>query len=51
MGLMLLFGTLTLAPRMIINFRKGNTARALYFAALSAVSLVFAAAAFYFAFT
>ncbi|MBZ0155741.1 MAG: hypothetical protein K8I29_05930 [Alphaproteobacteria bacterium] len=49
MGLMLLFGALTLAPKMLLHFRMKNIPRALYFMALTVVSLLFAVAAFYYA--
>ncbi|MEW6118248.1 MAG: hypothetical protein AB1553_15320 [Nitrospirota bacterium] len=50
MGLMLLFGTVTLTPRLLFHFRSGNKTRALYLLLLWVLSLFFALAAFYYAF-
>lgn len=51
MGLMLLFGTITLTPKLLAHLRARNTGKALYFMALWSVSLVFAVAAFYYAYS
>ncbi len=51
MGLMLLFGTVTLTPRLIYHMRTGNIVKVLYFMLLWSVSLAFAIAAFYYAFS
>lgn len=50
LGLMLLFGTITLTPRMLYHVRRRNLPRALYLFFLWGVSLVFALAAFYYAY-
>jgi hypothetical protein len=49
-GLMLFFGVLTLAPRAIFHFRRGDVLRGLYFLLFVAVALFFAVMAFYFAY-
>ncbi|MCL5422293.1 MAG: hypothetical protein M1461_07470 [Nitrospirae bacterium] len=49
-GLMLSFGVITLFPRAIFHFRRGDTLRALYFLLLVAVTLFFSVMAFYFAY-
>ncbi|MFO0752843.1 MAG: hypothetical protein U0411_05910 [Thermodesulfovibrionales bacterium] len=48
-ALMLLFGALTLAPRMLLHFRAKNALRAFYFLVLTVLSFVFAVAALYYA--
>jgi hypothetical protein len=50
MGLMLLFGTVTLTPRLLFHLKNGNKTKALYLLLLWALSLFFALAAFYYAF-
>lgn len=50
MGLMLLFGVVTLTPKMLFHFKNKNILRALYFLLVWLVSLSFSAAAFYYAY-
>jgi len=47
---MLFFGVVTLAPRAIVHFRRGNLLQALYFLILVALTLFFSVMAFYFAY-
>lgn len=49
-GLMLFFGVLTLAPKVIFYLRRGEVLRALSFFLLVAVALFFSVMAFYFAY-
>ncbi|MEW5746706.1 MAG: hypothetical protein AB1805_14855 [Nitrospirota bacterium] len=49
MGLMLLFGTVTLTPRLFFHLRQKNRGRALYLFLLWILSLAFGLAAFYYA--
>jgi len=49
-GLMLVFGALTLTPRSLVYFRQGTIPKALYFLLLVLVTLFFACMAFYFAY-
>jgi len=49
-GLMLLFGAFTLAPKMLFHFKNKNMPRALYFLFLWLISLSFSIAAFYYAY-
>jgi hypothetical protein len=50
MGLMLLFGTVTLTPKLLFHFRNKNMPRALYFLLIWLMSLAFSSAAFYYAY-
>ncbi|MDI6728549.1 MAG: hypothetical protein QMD44_06445 [Thermodesulfovibrionales bacterium] len=50
MGLMLLFGVVTLTPKMLFHFRNKNMPRALYFLLIWLISLSFSVAAFYYAY-
>ncbi|MEW6740334.1 MAG: hypothetical protein ACOYU2_08765 [Nitrospirota bacterium] len=50
MGLMLLFGTVTLTPKMLFHFKNKNMPRALYFLLVWLISLSFSIAAFYYAY-
>ncbi|MCL4492109.1 MAG: hypothetical protein M1510_09455 [Nitrospirae bacterium] len=51
MGLMLLFGTITLTPKLLSHLRAGNLLKVFYFIVLWSVSLSFAIAAFYYAYS
>lgn len=50
-GLMLLFGALNLARRVIFHFRSKDIPKGLYFLVLSATALFFSLLAFYFAYS
>ncbi|MBF0558488.1 MAG: hypothetical protein HQL08_06870 [Nitrospirae bacterium] len=47
MGLMLLFGTITITPKLLLMLRQKNLPRALYYLILWCISLAFALMAFY----
>ncbi len=47
MGLMLLFGTITITPKLLLVLKEKNLLRALYYLMLWCVSLAFALMAFY----
>jgi hypothetical protein len=49
-GLMLLFGVINLAPRIVVHFHHGNVVRALYFLLIVALTLFLSVMAFYFAY-
>lgn len=51
MGLMLLFGTVTLTPKLLHHMRKSNITKTIYFMILWSMSLSFAIAAFYYAYS
>jgi hypothetical protein len=50
MGLMLLFATVTLTPKLMVKTREKKLLYALYYLMLWCVSLVFALTAFYYAY-
>lgn len=50
LGLMLLFGFLTLMPKMLMHFKNGNSLRAIYFLFLSLISVIFSFVSFYYAY-
>ncbi|GER94193.1 hypothetical protein A45J_1953 [hot springs metagenome] len=50
MGLILMFGVITLTPKMLFHFRNKNISRALYFLLIWLISLSFSIAAFYYAY-
>lgn len=49
MGFMLLFGTLTLAPRVAFHFKNRNTGRMLYLLMVCLMCLFFSVMSFYYA--
>jgi hypothetical protein len=49
-GLMLVFGSLTLAPRALFYIRKRDLVKAIYFLLLVSITFFFALMAFYFAY-
>ncbi len=51
LGLMLLFGTVTLTPRLLFHLKTKNFARALYFLLMWLMSLFFAILAFHSAYS
>lgn len=50
-GLMLIFGTFTLAPRAVFHLRAKAFARGLYLSAMIFIMLFFSVMAFYFAYS
>jgi hypothetical protein len=50
LGLMLLFGVLTLMPKMLFHYRNRNIIRAVYFLFLCLISALFSLASFYYAY-
>ncbi len=49
-GFMLLYGAITLAPKLLFHVRNKNISRALYFLLLCLMSLVLTLASFYYAY-
>ncbi|MGD0281059.1 MAG: hypothetical protein ABSB95_01700 [Dissulfurispiraceae bacterium] len=46
-GLMLLFGAITITPKLLLMLKERNLSRALYYLMLWCISLAFALIAFY----